>query len=190
MVRRCVPLPGTPVQLSGQLPLVSTRQVARAPSVSRKVALAGKNEALYFSLDSAKSILPTGEFAVRPRSALSGESPLPAGAVLCINSVRSSNQEGFSRDQRFGRCKICLAEWAGQCAGPDEDCPLGLIRHLAKDSSQFLWGFHASAEWSPLQSVPPTATGSSVPAADAAALETAPCNATAGSSRAEAAGTQ
>ena len=117
---------------------MSTRQVAGAPSVSEKVALAGKDEALYFSLDLAKSILPTGEFALRPGSALSGESPLPAGAVVCINSVRSSNQEGLSRDQRFGRCKICLAEWAGQCASPGKECPLGLIRLLGKDSPQFL----------------------------------------------------
>ena len=144
----------------------------------------------YFSLDLAKSSLPSGEFAVCPGSALSGESPLLAGAVLCINAIRSPNQEGFSRDQMFRRCKICIAEWAGQCTGPDENCPLGLIRHLGKDSPQFLWGSHASAEWSPLQSVPPAAAGSSIPAADASALETAPYNPTAGSSSADAAGTQ
>ena len=171
-------------------PLVSTRQVDRTPSVSEKVALAAKDETLFFSLDRAKSVVPEGDFAIRPGSALSGERPLPFGAVVSIQSIWRPNQVGLSRDQRFGRYKFCFAEWAGQCAGPDEECPLHLTRMLGGDAPQFLWGSHDAAEWSPLRDVPPVATGSAVPAASTASAETAPSSTAAGSSSAESAGSQ
>ena len=82
-------------------PRVPTRQVAREPSWTERAALQAGDDIIYFSVDRQNSNLPSGQFNALPGSALSGETPLPSGAVLCLNTASKSKSTGFTKDQRF-----------------------------------------------------------------------------------------